>query len=202
MPGLPHLRDVSNWQGPVDWPQERGEVVGAYTKVSQGITFVDPRAAERIKNATYAKVPIGGYHFATPGVGTPEQQADILCRLAPSHKGQLKPALDAESNPGHLNTGQLATWFLGFVLEVKRQRGYYPVIYGPPSFLQGWPVLHPEVFGLCPLWVADYGVRVPAIPPPWSHWAAWQWTDSFKDPAIGGTVDDSFCADLGALRIP
>lgn len=203
MSGLPHLRDVSNWQGPVDWRTERREVVGCYVKVSQGLTYTDPTAARRIRNATYAGLfKMGGYHFATPGVGTPEQQADRLLALAPLAPGRLRPCLDAEWNGLHLNPSQLAAWFLGFVLRVKQRAGYWPTVYGSPSYLTPWAVYHPAVFGRCPLWLADYGLTHPPTPPaPWTHWSAWQWTSTFKDPAAG-RVDDSYVADLGALTVP
>lgn len=202
MSGLLHLRDVSNWQGPVDWRAEKKRVAGVYVKVSQGQTYTDPTAARRIRNATYARVPVGGYHFATPGVGSPESQADKLIRLAPLRPGQLRPCVDCEWDELHLNDGQLAAWLLGFVIRVHSRLGYWPVVYGSPSFLRRFSTYHPEVFGRCPLWLASYGVGHASPPPPWTHWSAWQWTSTFKDPAVPGRVDDSYVADLGALRIP
>lgn len=177
-------------------------MVGVYAKCSQGLTFTDATFAKRLRNATYAGLRhFGGYHFATPGVGSPERQADRLLALAPLAPGRLRPCLDAEWNGLGLNAGQLAAWYLGFVLRVKRRSGYWPTLYGSPGLLGPWTVLHPEVFGRCPLWVAHYGVTHPSIPAPWSHAAAWQWTDRFKDPAAG-RVDDSFVYDLHALTIP
>jgi lysozyme len=200
---LLHLRDVSNWQGPVDWRLERRNGLAAvYVKVSEGQVYVDLTAARRIRNASWARIPVGGYHFCTPGVGSGESQADRLLALAPLRPGQLRPCLDCEANPLHLNEGQLAAWYLGAVTRVHRRTGYWPVIYGSPSYLRGWTVYHPEVFGRCPLWLAEYGVQRPSVPAPWSHWSAWQWTSAHTDPAIKGRVDDSFVADLKALKIP
>ena len=197
---LPRLRDLSNWQGPVNWGIEKREIVGCYVKVTQGQTYTDPTAPARIRAATDARVPVGGYHYATPGVGSPESQAIRLLEHAPKRKGQLRPCLDAEANPLRLNDGQLAAWYLGFVSYIHLHTGQLPVIYGSPSYLRGWSLYHPEVFGACPLWIANYGVKVPTVPPPWSHWTAWQWTQTFEDPAVG-RVDDSYVADLKALTI-
>lgn len=198
---LPHLRDVSNNNGPIDWHAEKQEVAAVYCKVSQGVTFTDATAAKRLRNARSAGLPAGGYHYATPGVGSPEAQADRLLSLAPLAPGRLRPCLDAEANPLGLNSAQLAAWYLGFVIRVHSRCSYWPTLYGSPSYLAPWTVYHPDVFGSCPLWLADYGVKVPRVPPPWSHWTAWQWTDRFKDHAVG-RVDDSFVADLAALKIP
>jgi lysozyme len=199
---LSHLRDVSNNNGPVRWREERARgVVAAYCKVSQGLTFTDGTAKRRLRAARAAGVRAGGYHYATPGVGAPELQAERLYRLAPRAAGCLRPCLDCEANPLRLNDGQLAAWYLGAVLHLKARLGVWPVIYGSPSYLQAFALYHPAVFGACPLWVANYGVERPHVPAPWSHWAAWQWTETFRDPAAG-VVDDSYVADLAALTVP
>src|SRR5207237_188340 len=121
------------WQGPVNWRLERKIVAGCYVKVTQGQTYTDPTAARRIRNATFARVPVGGYHFCTPGVGSGESQADRLLEHAPLRPGQLRPCLDCEDNRLGLNEGQLAAWYLGAVLRVHRRVGYWPVLYGSPS---------------------------------------------------------------------
>lgn len=199
---LPHLRDVSNWQGPVDWRLEKQEVAAVYAKTSGGVGFTDATFARRLRNATWAGFwRFGGYHFCTPGVGTPEAQADRLLALAPLAPGRLRPCLDCEANPLKLNEQQLAAWYLAAVLRIQKRLGYWPVIYGSPSYLTSFAIYHPEVFAKCPLWLADYGVAQATPPAPWIHWCSWQYTDAFKDPAAG-RVDDSFVADLGAMLIP
>lgn len=202
MTSLPHLRDLSNWQTRIDWPAERRRVAAVYVKVSQGTTFVDATAKAKIVGAARTGIPVGGYHFCIPGSGAPERQADILLRHAPrAPHARLRPCLDCETNPLRLNAPQLAAWYLGFVVRVHERAGYWPTLYGPPSYLSSFATYHPEVFGRCPLWLADWQTQPPQPPPPWTHWAAWQWTDTFKDPAVG-TVDDSLVADLATLRIP
>src|SRR5665213_1462595 len=97
--GLPHHRDVSNWQGPVDWRSEKREVAAVYGKTSQGMGYTDPTFAKRLRNATYAGLwKFGGYHFCVPGSGSPEAQADRLLSLAPLAPGRLRPCLDCEDN--------------------------------------------------------------------------------------------------------
>jgi GH25 family lysozyme M1 (1,4-beta-N-acetylmuramidase) len=173
-----------------------------YGKTSEGQTYVDPTFARRLRNATYAGLwRFGGYHFCTPGAGSGESQADRLLKYAPTAPGRLRPCLDCEANPLHLNPGQLAAWYLGAVIRVKERRGYWPVLYGSPSYLAQFATVHADVFGRCPLWVAHYGVPSPTVPAPWSHFAAWQWTSAHHDPAVG-TVDDTRVADGAALAIP
>lgn len=203
MSTLPRLLDVSNWQKPVDWHTEyRTGLRYAYCKVSQGATFTDPAGARNLRAARAAGVHAGGYHFASPGVGTPEAQADRLLALAPTRPGSLRPCVDCESNPLGLNHAQLAAWYLGFVIRCHRRTGYWPTIYGSRDYLQYFALYHPEAFGSCPLWIADWGVTVPSVPAPWSHWAAWQWTDNYPDGAAHGKTDSSFLADAKAITVP
>lgn len=204
MSGLPHLRDVSNYQHPIDWAKEKGEVVAVYTKVGQGLTFTDPYGKTHLRNARAQKIPAGGYLYATPGIGSGEQQADRLIALAPVIPGQLRPCVDCEwpNSPLNNNPAALATWYLAFVARVLAKTGVYPTMYGSSYYLAQFAPYHPEVFGKCPLWVASYGVPQPAIPAPWHSWQAWQWTEAWKDPAISGSVDDSFVSELSALMVP
>jgi lysozyme len=201
---LPKLRDVSHWQGPVAWKQEKKLVAGVYVNVGQGMGYTDPTAQRRIKNANYAGLGVvGGYLYCVPGVGSPQAQADRLLKLAPLGPGRLRPCMDCEAETS-LNNAQLGAWYYAFGLRVLQVTGYRPTVYGSPSYLSRFTTQGDQVaafFARCPLWVADYGVSRPSIPAPWSAWQAWQWTESFKDPAIG-RVDDSFVADLTALRIP
>lgn len=202
MAALPHLRDISDWQGLVDWRLEATEVVGVYCKVSQGQSWEDERSQARLRNAEYAGIKTGGYSYLTPGVGSPESQAAKLLSLAPTgSKKHLKPCLDVEVNPLGLPLPALAVWVTGAAIYVKEREGYYPVVYGSPFFLESFAIHAAPVLGACPLWVADYGVKVPKIPAPWTHAAAWQWTDVRKDPAVG-TVDDSLVFDLADLTVP
>lgn len=198
---LPHLRDVSSYQHPVDWRVEAREVEAVYVKVSQGLTYTNPYGQTQLRNARAAKLPAGGYHYCTPGVGSGQQQADRLLSLTPLTPGRLRPCLDCEA-PSSLTPPQLAAWYLAAVVRVLARTGLYPTIYGSPYYLAGFAQYHPEVFGRCPLLVADYGVTAPKVPPPWTGWAAWQWTDANRDPAVTTLTDDSFVADLGALTIP
>lgn len=200
---LPRMLDVSNWQPTVNWAAEAKEVVAVYVKVAQGTSETDAYAASHIKGARAAKIPVGGYLYCMPGVGSGEAQADRLLALAPTRTNDLRPCLDCEDNTHRLNPAQLAAWYLGAVTRIVAKLGTYPTIYGSPSYLGAFTPYHPSVFGRCPLWVADYGVPRPAVPPAWTSWQAWQWTDTLKDPAVpGGAVDDSYVAEVAALRIP
>lgn len=205
MTGLPHLRDVSSWQPTVDWTVEARETAAVYVKVSQGVTYLNPAATSQIAGARKARLRVGGYHYCTPGVGSGEQQADILLAHAPWKPGDLRPCLDCEwpDSPLNGNRPQLAAWYLAAVTRVVARTGIYPVLYGSFFYLQGFAALHGEVFGRCPLWIADYTTaKTPGVPAPWHSWAAWQWTQANRDPAITGLTDDSLVADLDALLVP
>jgi GH25 family lysozyme M1 (1,4-beta-N-acetylmuramidase) len=203
---LPHLRDLSHWNAKVDWRLEkRRGLWGVYLNCGQGINYNDPTFRRRLVNATYAGFwRVGAYLFTVPGSGSPQAQADHLLKLAPKAPGRLRPCLDCESNPLRLPPQKLAAWYAAAVAHIQARTGYWPTIYGPPSFLGSFATADRtagELFGKCPLWLAEYGVRVPRVPDPWTHYSAWQYTDAYSDPAVG-MVDDSLVADGQAITIP
>jgi len=159
---------------PVDWRSERKRVAGVYVKVSQGQDVHGPDRGPAIRNASYARIPVGGYHFATPGVGSPESQADRLIQLAPLRPGQLRPCVDCEWNELHLNGGQLAAWYLGFCIRVHDGSATGPLSTALLLTCRSSRPIIRKCFGRCPLWLAPNGVTHASPPAPWSHWAAWQ----------------------------
>jgi GH25 family lysozyme M1 (1,4-beta-N-acetylmuramidase) len=202
--GLPHLRDLSHWNGPVDWHAEKARGLwGVYLNCGQGANYTDPTFKLRLKNATYAGFwKVGAYLFTVPGSGSPQAQVEHLLKQAPLAPGRLRPCLDVESNPLGLPAAKLAAWVAAAVGELEQRTGYPPLLYGPPSFLQSFAPHAAVILARCPLWLANYGVLRPTVPDPWTHYSAWQWTQNFHDPDIHGAVDDTLVADQKALTVP
>jgi lysozyme len=58
-----------------------------------------------------------------------------------------------------------------------------------------------EELGRYVLWLAHYTEQCPALPPPWTRWAFWQYTDNGQIAGIDGAVDlDVFDGSLDELR--
>jgi lysozyme len=199
---LPHLRDVSEWQGLVDWSHyatvAHPHLVGLYYRAGRGPGIRDAQLVRNSVGARRARMHVGAYWYLEPGVGSPELQVDALVASAPHVRGaSLRPALDCEDGSP---TGK-REWYLRAIVRACKRLGFAPTVYGSPSYLEALQL--PAWVGReCPLWLADYGVARPELPKPWAHWSAWQYTDSATDPACAGRVDDSLVSNLSALVCP
>src|SRR5699024_642068 len=72
-------QDVSGWQGEVDWAAqaELGSRF-AYVKATEGRSYRSPTFNHQFLGAGDAGLARGGYHFARPDSGGPEEQADFF----------------------------------------------------------------------------------------------------------------------------
>ena len=104
-----------------------------YLKATEGTSFKDSDYEKRRAAAKKAKVPFGAYHFARPEVGDAEAEAKFFLSVANPKIGDLIPALDLETTEG-LSNSQLETWAQTFSKVVKKETGFWPVIYKPFIF--------------------------------------------------------------------
>lgn len=199
---LSHLRDVSEWQGAIDWRHyatvAHPELKGCYIRAGRGPGILDLRALENLRESKVSRMHVGAYWYLVPGVGSAAAQVDALLRLAPRVGGaSLRPALDCEDGSP---VGR-REWYLQAIAHARTKLGYFPVLYGSTSYLEQLQL--PTWAAQCPLWLASYGVRVPVIPRPWAHWSAWQWTSTATDAAVSSRyVDDSYLPSVSPLLVP
>lgn len=199
---LAHLRDVSEWQGAIAWEryahEQHPSLHGIYVRAGHGPGVLDRELRRNLAGARSSRTHVGCYWYLQPGVGSAVQQVDALLRVAPHVGGaSLRPALDCEygSPRGRRD------WYVDAILRARARLGYFPVVYGSPSYLDELNL--PAWAARCPLWLADYGVATPELPKPWTHWAAWQHASDAVDPVTGQhPVDDSYIAELRALICP
>ena len=120
------------------------------------------------------------YHFARPG--SPKAQAEFFCKVIAA---DIKPGdilcIDAEV------TGVNGTLVDGWLAEVHAKNPDHELwVYGSPSFLTE---NHITPAHGAKLWIADYGVKTPALPHGWGAYEAWQHTDSGTATGVQGKVD-------------
>ena len=196
--------DISHHQGPnVDFAKVKAAgIVGVIHKATGATNYQDPMYGANRQRALDAGLLWGAYHWGTGDASGAEQAQYFLDFAQPD--GQTLLALDYEPNvsgPHRLGpdmTPQLST---DFVNAVQASQGRFPVLYTGMAMAGNIPNL-PD----CPLWWARYAPQPAGIPPTWSTWTLWQYTDgAHGNPphnidGIGPCDRDQFNGDLDALQ--
>lgn len=186
--------DVSNHNGVIDWDKVNADGVAlAWAKATEGTTYLDAYLQRNLAGMRESGVQDGTYHFARPAVGNAQQEADwyVDSVLKAGGFDVLAPVLDIEVTGG-LNKTQLTTWVMNWLQRVESRTGRTPVVYTYTSF--GNTNLDSRKLSRYPLWIADYGASGPSLPPGWSSWLYWQYSDSGRVDGITGPVDMDYIA--------
>lgn len=199
------LLDLSNNNAEPDFRQvKRAGAFGVLLKVSEGTTFSDRTWPARARAARAAGLHVGGYHFARPAVGSALPEADYFCRLLGKvQRRDLHPALDLETNDGHLTPTQMLSWVRSFQHIVREHTGKRCLLYSYTAYIAElrWP--HTPGTG-AGLWLADYGPNDGAdhgakAPAPWRRYVAHQFTSRGHWPGCSGSVDLSHARSRRAV---
>jgi lysozyme len=153
-------------------------------KVTQGVSYVDPCYHERKQAAKDAGLAWGAYHFGERGEpGT--QVRHFLDTAHPSSEDLL--VLDWEDYGEASMTLSEAEVF---VRTIEDHLGLAPGLYSGQSFLTEQtaqrttsPLQHSW------LWLARYSSDEPIVPPLWSRWTLWQFSDTATVPGVEGPCD-------------
>lgn len=196
--------DVSRFQHTTDinWSQVAGSGVRFVgIKASEGDYYQNPYFVADQDGARAAGMYAFAYHFGTPNDSSGTVQADYFIDRAqylPDGK-TLNPVLDIEYNP-YLDSAnrcygktaaELVVWIRDFLNEVTRRTGVPAMIYTSPGFWNEC-VGNSTAFGTSPLWIANYGVASPTVPPGWPTWTLWQYSQTTSVPGITGDVDGNY----------
>lgn len=207
--------DVSYYEDSIDWiAAHHAGIDFAFVRVSDGMTYIDPRFPGYWAGARAAGVLRGAYQFFRPAED-PIAQADLLLdRMGPLQPGDLPPVIDVEV-AGELAIDQVAARVRTWVAHVTARIGRPPIVY---AGLYSWHDLTGSAnLTSSPLWVAQYtSAPCPNIPTPWTRWMFWQTTDTgsiagvpgamldldvyngtiddLRDFAVGGTCGDGRCS--------
>jgi len=178
--------DVSDHQGTVDWNavQQAGKVF-AFIKATDGITWTDPDFATNWSGAKAAGLLRGAYHFYETD-DDPTAQAQNFLNAVQLEPGDLPPVVDIERIDSGGSASQTVQDLQTWLDVVEKATGRVPIIYTSPTF---WDSLGTSAFGRYPLWVAEYGVTSPKLPPGWASWTFWQFSESGAVAGISGSVD-------------
>lgn len=202
--------DVHGDKGRIDWRKVRASgVTFAFVKASEGLTFLDARIAENLRDAHAAGVLVGPYHYARPDLRPNVQGAQSEARAfcdkikAAGYDKRIhaRPVLDLEEG-----AGDLSGWALAFCLRVEELLGVRPIVYSYTFFVRARIAGRPSAMELSkfPLWLANYGPNdgkrhVVSVESPWSAITVHQYTSSGSTPGVSGRCDRNFTDRLNPL---
>ena len=168
LPGV----DVSDYESGTDWSEVQHSGVGfTFIKATEGTSFVSKNFAIDWPASKTAGVLRGAYHFYHPGDDPTVQAQLFLKTMGTLSSNDLPAMLDWEVDDGISPAVQIANAKIWLSL-VEAATGKTPVIYVAPAF---WNALgNPQGFDRYPLYIANYDVSCPDIPPPWNSWVFWQ----------------------------
>ena len=175
-------------------PAKQSGIVGVIHKATEGTSYVDDKVDNRYFLAQDARLLWGLYHFIRPG--TVEGQVDRFLEVARKvSDGNTLYCLDWEDSAVHIDDA------VAFMELIEQNTGHSPVLYSGyvlKESLAGHPNSRLSRYRL---WLAQYA-DAPDLPPGWSKFWGWQYTESGTCPGINPPVDlnayDGTAAELAA----
>lgn len=193
--------DLSHHNGDVDLSRAgRDGILGVIHKVTQGVRYEDPAYAGNLAQARSAGLLWGAYHFGTGSDGI-AQAEHFLQTVEPD--GATLLVLDLEANPqGPSMSLEEAR---AFTTHVRDSTGSWPGLYAGHYLKDLLGSQEDSILAQCWLWLSQYG-PTPVVPPNWTTWTMWQYTDGGLGPpphevqGIGRCDRDLFNGDARALQ--
>ena len=152
------------------------EMQFGFCKASQGAAMTDPAFADYWQRMKEVGMIRGAYHFFTPDADALTQVKHFLS-LVKLEPGDLPLVLDIETAGDKIGAKAFVA-----ASEIKKQTGYWPIIYSGDSFFQA-NLLHYFPPAGHTLWIARYGH------PPVTPCAFWQNSDAGQVPGISHAID-------------
>jgi lysozyme len=191
--------DLSKWNGMVDFKKlktNNPKVDTVIIRASQGTNNADPMFLTNVKGCIDNGFSWGAYHFATWNDSNELRDATAEAQF---FIAQLKKAgtptytiwLDTESNKTNiiLTKAQMGSYIRTF-FAVLKNAGYQDYgIYASSGFVSSF-YPSPNPFGNIKLWIASYnGKTKPTMPPGWTNYTLWQYTDQGRVAGVNTLCD-------------
>ena len=169
-------------------------IVGVIHKATEGTGFVDSKLTSRAALARDAGLKFGVYHFVRPG--KMDQQVDFFLNTVRAVvDDDTLFCLDWEDSGVSLDDA------VAFLQRVQRSTGHDPVLYSGNVLKEALNGKADPRISCYRLWLAQYA-NAPVLPPGWSKFWGWQYTDAGSVPGITPPTDlnayDGTAAELAA----
>ena len=156
------------------------DVSGAMVKLSEGVKYTSPKAANQIANAYKAYGVVGVYHFWHYGTNEAQYFLDKVKKMGLDKTTWLALDVEAPDLPQKCTAG--INKFLGYLYA----NGYHNLmVYGSASWFKEGRIKQANLHKYAKLWVAAYGTSQPGI----NHVDIWQYTDRFKGMSLDASYD-------------
>lgn len=181
--------DVSSYQGKYNWAQWKDRIGFAAAKATEGDAETDPDFGSNWDSMWWLqaghRLPRFAYSYFHASLNPVVQAAHLIATVrghgllaGDNFVADFEATGDDGLNDGvppHVFAGRAVT-FLRKINELAP--GHRVLAYMDPAFAAAGHSAGMEPWHL---WVADYGVGMPAVPKPWSRWDFWQKSDSPVD---------------------
>ncbi len=201
MPNSNVVIDLSHHNGQVNLAAAvSAGVHGVIHKATQGWKYVDPRYRSARVAARDAGLLWGAYHFGVGADGV--AQADFFLSKVEADAETLL-VLDFEANAADSSMDLIEA--RAFVTHLQQVTGRWPGLYGGQYLKELLGASADPVLSHCWLWLAQYGPTA-VLPPGWSGWTMWQYTDGavgpepHEIPGVGHCDRDIFNGTTNDLR--
>jgi hypothetical protein len=174
--------DLAHYQadaGRIDYRKVQAAISGAYIKVTQGTTYIDP--TWRVHGIGLRGVPRGAYHYCTGA--DPSAEAHHFAGALAAGTWELRPAIDIEYK------GATAGWLKEFIAALRAATGLRKLrVYSNIALLRVQLLPKLWIDPDLDIWAARYNDTLG-----WDHpqLVLWQHTQSGGTPGITGPVDQS-----------
>lgn len=185
--------DTSHFSHPINWAEAKAAgVVAMYTKISQGLGFVDPTGHSHVDAAQAQGVLASGYHFLNC-VQDGKEQAEFYLKCVAGKKFDFPHVLDWEDGSvnGASSQRQIAC-AQDWLDTVEAATGKQPIIYSGASFMS--EIKLPASFAKYHVILARYGAHPGSVAPWGTNILGWQFSESYKCAGLapGSTVDANY----------
>lgn len=184
--------DVSHFQGEVSWAEIKANNISfAYTKATEGQSWVDPKFQKNWSNMLNAEITRGVYHFYSSEASGSAQAQHFIQTVGDLKPGDLPPVIDIEKRGiiGSVEPAEVQKEVKMWLKIVEDKYGIKPIIYTNNPIADEY-LNHPD-FAEYLLWIAEYDVEKPKTPTAWEAkgWAIWQRTERGSIEGEIGNVD-------------
>lgn len=194
--------DVASYQSADLSAHARSGAKFAVVKVSEGTSYINPKASGQIASARSQNMIPMGYHFATFSASTSVAKREANYAMSSAKAVGLNPgsylACDYESGDGNnINMGKnpTANAIIAFMKKVKAA-GYKPLLYASSSVLKN-NINTNKVVNEFPnsLWVASYAISGRIDNPNFNYFPSmkgvsiWQFTDNWRGLNVDGNIN-------------